>query len=169
MTPLRGISALLTLGFLSVAAAAVDSRDAQVQSDVRVLLNATYAGDVDTVLRLTNPVVLEALGGQAEARRTLTEAMQRLRKISLKIDRFEFPEPPRFVEGTGRTYAVVPTRLIVSAGPQTVDRRSFQVGVLVDGSKGWTYLEGPKFAAFRAEHFADFPSDYEYPETTKVE
>lgn len=148
---------------------AADERETQVQAGVRQLLNATYQGDVATVMRLTNPVVIEGLGGRSAAEETLKEAMQRLQKISLKIETFEFPEPPRFVDGKKRTYAVVPTRVVASSGERKVDSHSFQVGIRPEKGGDWTYVEGPKFESLRAEHFADFPSDFEYPETTRLQ
>jgi hypothetical protein len=149
-------------------AAAADQRETQVQAGVRRLLDATYQGDVDTAMRLTNPVVFEELGGRIAAKAKLKEAMGRLQKISLKIETFEFPEPTRFVEGEKRTYAVVPTRVVVSSGERQVDSRSFQVGIRPKKGGDWTYIEGPKFEALRAEHFPDFPSDFEYPEVSRL-
>ena len=161
------------VGLLAVlvvcSAAHGDSREKQVQTDVRRLLDATYAGKVDVVMALTHPVVIEALGGKVEARKTLGEAMARLAKVQLKIETFEYPEPPAFVEGSGRTYAVIPTRVVVSSGPQKIDSRNFQVGVQDAEAKGWTYVEGPKFEGFRDEHFPDFPADYDYPETSRLD
>ena len=160
------------LAFVSATAAAADmSADAnRVQADARRLLDATYAGDVETVMALTHSAVIEQLASREEARRTYAEAMAQLKRIGLKIEKFEFPAPPRFVEGKGRTYAIVPTRVVVSAGEQTLDRRGFQVGVSDPIEKKWTYVEGSKFdAALRAKYFADFPKDFEFPEITRLE
>ncbi len=145
-----------------------DSREQQVQSDVRELLNATYDGEVDTVLRLSHPVVIDALGGKVEARKTLSEAMGRLKNYSLKIEVFEFPAEPQFVDGDQRSYAVVPTRLVVSAGDKKIDSQNFQVGVKQAGDDAWKYVEGPKFKQYRSEHFSDFPADFDYPEISKL-
>ncbi len=172
MKRLRALG-LLALGIVTVAVAATsatsESRDAAVQADIRALFEATYGGDSDKVLRLTHPVVIESLGGRVAAKKTLSEAMKRLRLISLKINTVDFPEPARFVDGAVRSYAIVPTRVVASAGEQRVDSRSFQVGVRDAKGGKWAYIEGPKFQAFRAKHFADFPGDFEFPETSRLQ
>lgn len=161
--------ALLVVG--AAATAADTGNDAsRVQADARRLLDATYTADIDTMMELTHAALIEQLGGRDKARETYTTALEQVKKVGLKIDKFEFPAPPAFVEGKGRTYAIVPTRIVVSAGAQTLDRRGFQVGVRdpIDGK--WTYVEGAKFdAALRAKYFPDFPKDYEFPETSGVE
>jgi hypothetical protein len=164
------VAGLVMLAAASVVASDMSADAGRVQADARRLLDATYAGDVETVMALTHPALIEQLGSREEARRTYSEAMARLKKIGLQIDKFEFPEPPRFVAGKGRTYAIIPIRLVVSAGEQTLDSRGFQVGVSDPIEKKWTYVEGAKFdAALRAKYFADFPKDFELPDTSRLE
>lgn len=141
----------------------------QVQADVRELLEANYKGNVEPALRLTHPALIEELGGSDKARATFVEAMGRLKTVNLKIESFEFPEPPKFVDGERRLYVIIPTRLVVSANDLQLDSRNFQVGVSDPLEKKWTYVEGSKFdARLRGRYFKDFPKDYEFPPVTRL-
>ncbi len=142
----------------------------QVQSDVRDLLDASYGGDVEVALRLTHPVLIKALGGRGDARKSFTTAIERVKSLGLKVQSFEFSGATSFVAGNDeRLYAIVPTRVIVSAGAKKLVSRNFQIGVREEEGGAWTYIEGSKFdAAIRAEHFDDFPEEYKFPKTSRV-
>jgi hypothetical protein len=158
---------------LTVASAATHADDRalgeRLQADVRTLLDASYGSDPEPVLRLTHPAIIEELGGSDKARAAFRQAMGTVKRVGLKIEKFEFPSPPTFVEGERRRFAIIPTRLVVSAGQQHLDSRNFQVGVYDPIEKKWTYVEGSKFdAKLRSRYFTDFPTDYEFPATTRL-
>ncbi len=164
------ISAVVLAALTAGAVTDLPADPERVQADARRILDATYKGDVDTIMELTHPALIEQLGSREDARRKYGEAYATLKKIGLEIDSFEFPAPPVFVPGKGRTYAVIPTRIVVSAGEQRLDRLGFQVGISNPTEKKWTYVEGSKFdAKLRAKYFADFPKDYKFPETSPMQ
>lgn len=167
-----GLWAVTAMAVLSATVAiAEESADLvrQVQADVRELLEANYRGDVEPAMRLTHPAIIEQLGGTDKARKTFVEAMAVLKRVGLKIESFEFPAAPKFVDGERRTFAIIPTRLVVSANDQKLDSLNFQVGVSDPIDKKWTYVEGSKFDdTLRSQYFADFPRDYEFPPVTKL-
>lgn len=163
--------AMAVLLTVASAAARADERalGEQLQADVRTLLEASYGSDPEPVLRLTHPAIIEELGGSDKARAAFRQAMSTVKRVGLKIEKFEFPAPPTFVEGERRRFAIIPTRLVVSAGDQHLDSRNFQVGVYDPIGKKWTYVEGSKFdAKLRSRYFKDFPADYEFPATTRL-
>lgn len=169
----RAVSAVTGSLVLGVSPALAEENRAElvklVQADVRTLLQANYKGEIEPAMRLTHPAIIEELGGTEKARATFIEAMGVLKRVGLSIDTFEFPEPPSFVEGERRTYAIIPTRLVVSAGDQKLDSRNFQVGVSDPIEKKWTYVEGSKFdERLRSRYFKDFPKDYEFPPVTRL-
>lgn len=157
---------------LLVAALAVDPapglseppRDA-VQEDVRRLVQATYAGDVDTVLRLTHPALVRMLGGREAARGKLEESRQLFISDEVTLEAFAFPRPPEFLEGGGRRFAIVPTRSVIGIRGQRIESLNFQFGVLEAGAESWTYLEGSQLnQAIVQSLFPGFPADYVFPE-----
>jgi len=168
----RTYAAMALLLTVTTPAAHADDRalGEQLQADVRTLLEANYGTDPEPVLRLTHPAVIEELGGSDKARAAFRQAMGTVKRVGLKIDKFEFPAPPTFVEGERRRFAIIPTRLVVSVGDQHLDSRNFQVGVYDPIGKKWTYVEGSKFdAKLRSRYFSDFPKDYEFPATTRLD
>lgn len=62
-----------------------------VQREVRRLLQATYQADVDTVLSLTHPIVIQMLGGDQKARSTLAAAFTQLQTGGLSLESLGFP------------------------------------------------------------------------------
>ena len=143
-------------------------RASRVQGDIRSMMEATYGGDAPTVLRFMHPSVVEALGGEDKVREEVAKALDELKRHSIVVETLEFPKEPRFFIGAKRTFALVPTRLVVSAGtPEATQRAevvSFQVGVLGKDADNWVYLEGGKFdAKIRADLFPDFPAGVELP------
>jgi hypothetical protein len=140
--------------------------EARVQEDVRAILNAAYEGDVDTMLRFTHPAILEGLGGEAQARSALEQSIQVVKERGMKLASLTFPEAPRFIDGSERRFAVVPTLSVVEAGDQRLESLNYQLGVLERGASAWTYVEGSRINKDNVRIlFPDFPPDYSFPST----
>ena len=62
--------------FVSATALQTNSNDVQqIQSAVKRLLDALYAGDTDSILKATPPEVIALMGGEAKARQMLKDAV----------------------------------------------------------------------------------------------
>jgi len=70
----RRISQLILLAVLATttSARADEAKLDEVQRDVLRLSKAVYSGDVDAVLGLTHPRIIEVMGGQEAARVNIT-------------------------------------------------------------------------------------------------
>jgi hypothetical protein len=149
------------------AAIAEDSLDpAQVvQRDVKRLIDALYAGDVDTVIGFTHPTIVRMMGGAQPARAATQQALQQVSNLGMKVEELSFPKPPQFLEGGGRKFAIVPTLMIISANGQRIESLNFQLGVLDSPSTSWKYVEGSRVNKQNVQTlFPGFPADYDFPE-----
>jgi hypothetical protein len=162
-TLIRGIIGCFLL-FAATAGVAQESDPARVQADVKALLQALYAGDVDSVLRYTPPTVVEMQGGVEPTRGAIEHAVSTLTSAGMRLESLSFPKPPEFIEGQGRRFVVVPTLSIVAANGQRVESLNFQLGVL--DSTQWRYADGFRITDQNVQTlFPGFPAGYTFPPT----
>ena len=161
----RTARTLISVGVLLVAgfAFADDAEDKRVQSDIKSVSQAMFAGDVDTLLRYTHPKIIELMGGEAQARETLETGALRQMKV-MTLEAVEFPAAPTFFGSEKNDFVFVPNRLRFSGGDRRVEIESFHLGVRSKGSTDWTYVDGANLNSSTAPSlFPDFPSDAEFP------
>ncbi len=158
-------ASLITTPCLAVSADEV--RIKRVQSDVDALAKATYAGDVETILRYTYPALIAVMGGRIATKEALEDAFQQVKRLNMQIEKFEYPTKPTFVDGENRQYAIIPTYTVVSAGGLRAESYNFQIGIRDAESDSWTYIEGSRFEKLRQELFRDFPSVVALPEMSR--
>lgn len=136
----------------------------RVQDDVKKISHALFGGDVDTVLRYTHPVIVKMIGGDDAARQGIQKAIGQFTELDMRIESFEFPMEPTFIENKGSRFAIVPTLLVVSANGQRVESSNFQLGVFDNITKHWHYVEGSRVNQKNLQTlFPDFPEDFEFP------
>ena len=131
-----------------------------VLADLERLTRAFYTNDLNTILALTHPKVIEQMGGTARAKSLLGDSLERIQASGVTIESCTFPERPRFAKGAEHQFAVVPMKLILAAKGQRRESLHCQVGVRVPGATNWTYIEGSQVRAY----FPDFPSNVALPE-----
>jgi hypothetical protein len=142
----------------------VDGR--AVQEDVRTLTNALDQGNVDTLIRYTHPKIITMMGGEAQARAVLSQAMSKFAALGMKRESLTFPAEPTILRGGTHEFAIVPTMTVLAAAGQRVESLNFQLGVREIGAGNWTYVEGSRVNKGNVRSlFPDFPSDYEFPPT----
>jgi len=153
----------------SSSAAADEPFDEQVnteivQEDVRTLLEASYSGDVKTVLHYSHPAIIDMMGGAAKAEVLVTEILSKAQEVGLQSESLTFPETPTFLETDQHHFAIVPTLSIMSANGQRVESLNFQFGIKDKGSESWKYMEGSRVESHNLlRFFPDFPADYTFP------
>ena len=108
-----------------------DVAAAQVQKDVRVILNALYAGDLETPLRFMHPRAVELIGGMDVLRPAAEIAARRFKELDMQLELLTFPQPPQFFDGEGRRFATVPTLSIISF------KGSDRVEASISSSRSW--------------------------------
>lgn len=161
--PLRTLP-LLALSGLAACAAAPGPVPELVQRDVRLLLQALYAGDVDTVVAYTHPAVLVTLGGRERVHAAVTDVVRGLQKRGAKLESLTFPRPPEFLQADDRWFAIVPTLAVLVVDGQRFESLNFQFGVLEPDASSWTYIDGSRVEATDVPRlFPGFPSTYRFP------
>jgi hypothetical protein len=154
--------------FAAAAGVAQESEPARVQADVKALLQALYAGDVDTVLRYTHPTIVERQGGEEPTRGAIQHAVSTLTGAGMRLESLAFPKPPEFIEAPGQRFVVVPTLSIVAANGQRVESLNFQLGALDTDSAQWRYVDGSRVNEQNVQLlFPGFPAGYTFPPTQR--
>ena len=136
----------------------------RVQQDVRIVITGVYSADIDTVLSYTHPKIITMMGGQDQAKSTLKSALAQLASSGIQIESLVFPEDPKLLKTHAHDFAIVPTKLIVSAQGKRIESLNFQFGIREIGAKTWTYIEGSRINKENVRQlFPDFPTNYEFP------
>lgn len=156
------LASLASLG--ASAGVEQDDETRRVQEDVTAIVHALYAGDVDTVLRFTHPTIVQMQGGMQPTRGAIQQAVARLKSAGMRVESLTFPEPPVFLNGPDRRFAVVPTLSVIVANGQRVESLNFQLGVLERDATQWHYVEGSRIDSQKVQTlFPGFPAGYEFP------
>lgn len=136
----------------------------RAQAEVGKIVHALYAGDVETVLGHTHPLIVAMQGGEDATRQGIQQAIAQMTRIGMRLETLSFPKDPTFLESGGKRYVVVPTLSIISAGGQRVESLNFQLGAFDAKSKRWGYVEGSRINRENVQIlFPGFPKDYEFP------
>lgn len=134
-----------------------------VQDDVRLIQQALYGGDVDTLLAYTHPKILERIGKGGDAKAGMQAIAQQMRSRNMKLGSLTFPGPPDMVPVGERLFAIVPTLTVFSARDERIESLNYQVGVLEPDASSWKYVAGSTTSV--REYFPDFPATYQFPKT----
>lgn len=161
-------AAALAALFAAACSSAPSTDPAEVQRDVKKLVAALYAGDVDTVVAYTHPAVLVKLGGAARVHDAVAEVVKGLQQRGAKLESLTFPKPPEFLHADERAFAIVPTLTVFSIDGQRVESTNFQFGVIEPGADHWTYIDGARVESTDVPRlFAGFPLSYRFPPVTR--
>lgn len=158
------ITLFLLIFISSFACAVPEAQKQKVQDDVKLTISAVYKGDVDVVLKYTNPKIIEMMGGDVKARETLKGIFASFAKKDMKLISFKFTSNPSFFEGSKNHFVFVPTLSVISVSGQLVESLNFQLGIRPKDSNVWTYIEGSRITKENILMFAsDFPNDVDLP------
>ncbi len=137
-----------------------------VQSDVNRIVNAAFEGDIDVMLDYTHPAIINAMGGRVAARQTLSRVIEQVQTLNMSLVSFSFPGDPIFILGEEFRYVVVPTMSRIAINEGQLESVNFQFGIQDQRNGAWVYFEGSQLSdQILASLFADFPTDFEFPET----
>ena len=107
-------------------------------ADLECLMRAFYTNDINTILALTHPRVIEQMGGLVQSRSLLSNSLVQIQASGVSIESCTFPESPKFAEGAKHQFVVVPMTLTLAAKGQRRESLHCQVGVRVPGATNWT-------------------------------
>ncbi|HEV7282136.1 MAG TPA: hypothetical protein VGN57_18175 [Pirellulaceae bacterium] len=140
-----------------------ESTIAEVQADVRRRIEASHAGDVDTLMRTTSKS-LKQKTGEEDARRITLERTEMIRGLNLEIESIEFPEPPKFAQAPDRLFVLVPSATVVKSrnDGRRVRMDECSTAVLKRGASGFEYVDGGLPLEQLRELYPDLPDNYRY-------
>jgi len=149
----------------SAGAGSQRSETAIVQEDTRNMLKAVYQADIDTILGYTHPKIIALMGGLPKTKAVLGAAFEKLKSVNMKLESFEFPGPPIFLEGEVNRFVIVPTKSLISMNGKRVESLNYQFGIQKKGGATWKYVEGSRINKDSVSvFFPDFPKDFVFPE-----
>lgn len=151
-------------GIKSVAAAP-DGDAAEAQSMVERIVRGVYSGDVDTIVSMSHPKVIEMAGGVEAHRTTTTAVLAQVSGSGMRLESFTFPADPVFVRTAENEYIVVPTKSVVTMNAQRVESLNYQFGNRKRGESKWAFIEGSRVTKESVgKLFEDFPKEFNFPE-----
>jgi hypothetical protein len=140
------------------------NQEAVVQRDVEAMSNAFYSGNLDLVLELTHPGIVESWGGPEKARDAMSTALLPFLQQGGRVEAFRFPAKPEFVLTDRALYAIVPTLTVVQLGNQRTESLKYHFGVLEPGARRWKYIDGTNITGSNVQtFFPDFPANHPFP------
>jgi hypothetical protein len=122
-----------------------------------------YAYAVD---RMYTPIV-EKMGGRANLRATVTNAMAQMKEQHVVMISWETKKPYHYVNGESRIYAVVPYQGVMTIGGRTFRQESYQLGIKLANSP-WEFVNGDSLTPeLFGEFFPDFPKSFALPKVER--
>jgi hypothetical protein len=150
------------------SASADESEAREVQANVESVIRALHSGDVDTLIRFSNPYLLRTMGGETAARSLMAGGDAQFKSIGITLEVIAFPSEPTFLKGDNIRFVIIPTRVVTRIKERAVEVVSYQVGMKKPADADWNYLDGYHLTIFKAEALLPgFPADQKLPEQSK--
>lgn len=134
-------------------------------------LDASRKGDMQRVIDLTYPTVIDGLGGREKAIRVLSESHKKLRQDGLTIVRSEAETIGSFFTDRRWTFSVVSTRTEFNIPDGKMLERSYLLALSIDGGESWKFVQGSGLESEEVRNIAipKLPEGLELPEKVPAE
>jgi len=138
---------LLLLGAVCFAqqpevAAKNKSEAAAIKAEAENSSRAFINGDMDKMLDLTYPKLIELGGGREKVMAALESELKEMRELGMKIIAHTVGEPEPSVRVGAKLVAIVPTALKTELDGSVIEQKSFWLAVSTDEGKSWRFLDG---------------------------
>ena len=133
-------------------------------------MDATVSGDFKTVLDMTYPKVLEAMGGKDAALKEIEGAMKAIKGQGITFS-VKGVETPTVMKGGKDFYSVTAYALLMSANGKKISLGSAVIGISSDEGKTWKFINlDDKGEKGVREMLPQLPADMKIPkQEQKVE
>jgi hypothetical protein len=137
----------------------------KARSVAREYLTAFYKHDLETVVRLTHPKLIDSFGGPIKAKQVMLGPVQRILAEGTEIIDLEFPDEPIFTHSDRNEFVLVPTKLwLINRAAHRSESIDYLFGARPVGGGEWTFIEGSRInRANVGKYFRDFPADVPFP------
>jgi hypothetical protein len=99
--------------------------------------------DHNTMARLTNPAIIEAIGGRTKFIEAIQKVENDAQKTGIRFTGIRMSEPSPILESSGQLYATAPYVLSFKGpGGAEETQSSFLLGISTSGGKVWTFVDG---------------------------
>jgi len=150
------------------SASADESEAREVQANVESVIRALHSGDVDTLIRFSNPYLLRTMGGETAARTMMAGGAVQIKNIGVTLEEIAFPSEPTFLKGGDIRFVIIPTRVVTRIKERAMEVVSYQIGMKKPADADWNYLDSFHLNVFKTEALLPgFPADQKLPEQSK--
>lgn len=165
--------ALVALVLLSSAAFAADGDpERAVKEQARAACDAFVHGDLDKFASLTNPKLIEAIGGRERMIQLLKSGQKEMNARGMRLLSASLQPQVELAQGGDQWFAVVPYQLEMGLPAGRALVKTWLLGISADAGKTWTFVDGGKLDADGVKRlFPQFPAKLSLParQQTKVE
>lgn len=164
---MRGFPLLIVAvaAFSATATAQVSKKAEMVRQKAQQSCDAMVNGEVEAMVRLTHPKVVELMGGQEKMAAVVRKGMAEMSRDGTKILSARPEAPAEFVRMGTEEVAVVPFTLVMKVPKATLTQKSFLLGISSGRGKSWTFIDGAGLDDDTIKKvLPDFPSQVKLPQ-----
>ncbi len=114
----------------------------EVKKLVEKIGRATLSGDMETVIDLTYPALIDLIGGRKKMVAVMERITEDMKANGLTFSTYDVGEPGNFQSEGGNTFTVVPTKLEITSADTRIVTDNFLLGISPNGGRSWTFIEG---------------------------
>lgn len=164
---MKRLLSMLAAWALALSAVGVEDSGA-VRRDIDQMTEAFKNNDLEVIIEMTYPPMLEAMGGKEAALAAVRDFLNTAAAKSYQFHSFEAAEPFVYLSGTDFEYVIVPFALVAEVQELKIRSEGYQLGVKKKEAKDWKYVDGQKLndATFE-KYFPDFPDRSKLPPIRK--
>jgi hypothetical protein len=150
-----------------LVAAHLHAQEEKVAGELKVsvhkMLDATINGDYDTLVGMTHPKAIEAMGGADKAKQLLKLSLDSLKASGFVTKLQEVGTPTVLLTNTS-SFAVVPYTVIITGAGKKITSKTAVVGFSSDAGKTWKFLNvTEKGEEGMRQLMPDLPQDLKFP------
>jgi hypothetical protein len=139
-------------------------RAADVKRQAERTAKAVRDGDYETLVKMTYPGVVAAMGGREQMIAKTSKAMTEMKDQGFRILTYTVEAPSSFVTEGRTTFTVVPTAIEMTAPGGKLVVKSYLIGVSADDGAHWTFVDGSGKAEVRKKLLPHMPAALKLPE-----
>jgi len=138
-----------------------------IHQGIKRIITAIQNGDYQTVIEMTYPPLVNAMGGKAKAVLQITNFMNSPIMKTFKIHSFDLKEPYQFFPGEKRKFVIIEFTSIMEMLNKKVEATGFQFGICED-NLNWYFIDGEKMNdLILTAYFPELINKISLPKVTK--
>lgn len=132
----------LCLGLMCGRLLADDIADRlEIAGRAREMINATFRGDVDAVLKFTHPAVVKISGGEEPLKKAVEGVKAQAKQLGLEFVSMDVEPPEKLFGSGGETFAVVKSKTVMQIpGKTRVTETGSMIAIRATPGGTWTFL-----------------------------